>query len=61
MDAAQSVASIRGVNHAFGEKENRKQVLFDVNLDLQPGEIVIMTGPSVEVCSGTAFLDLDGA
>jgi len=37
---------IRGLNHAFGQGELRKQVLFDNELDLLPGEIVIMTGPS---------------
>lgn len=37
---------IRNVCHFFGEGELRKQVLFDNNLDLHAGEIVIMTGPS---------------
>ncbi|MGE0755909.1 MAG: ATP-binding cassette domain-containing protein [Pirellulaceae bacterium] len=37
---------IRGLNHAFGEGDLRKQVLFDNNLDVYAGEIVIMTGPS---------------
>jgi putative ABC transport system ATP-binding protein len=37
---------IRHVNHYFGEGEARKQVLFDNNLEVLPGEIVIMTGPS---------------
>jgi len=37
---------IRGVNHYFGKNENRKQVLFNNDLDLRRGEIVIMTGPS---------------
>ena len=36
----------RGVNHYFGKGENRKQVLFNSNLNLKRGEIVIMTGPS---------------
>jgi putative ABC transport system ATP-binding protein len=38
--------SIRSLNHTFGEGELKKQVLFDNNLDLARGEIVIMTGPS---------------
>ena len=38
--------SIRSLQHAFGEGELRKQVLFDNNLDVHAGEIVIMTGPS---------------
>lgn len=37
---------IRGVNHYFGNGENRKQVLFNSTLNLKRGEIVIMTGPS---------------
>src|SRR5690349_19553012 len=37
---------IRGLQHSFGEGELRKQVLFDNNLDVYEGEIVIMTGPS---------------
>jgi putative ABC transport system ATP-binding protein len=38
--------SIRHLQHYFGEGELRKQVLFDNNLDVYGGEIVIMTGPS---------------
>lgn len=41
-----SVISIRNLNHYFGEGELRKQSLFEINLDIYPGEIVIMTGPS---------------
>lgn len=37
---------IRGLQHFFGEGETRKQALFDNNLDVYEGEIVIMTGPS---------------
>lgn len=37
---------IRGLEHDFGEGELRKQVLFQNNLDVYEGEIVIMTGPS---------------
>ena len=37
---------VRAVQHYFGEGELRKQVLFDNQLDVAPGEIVIMTGPS---------------
>jgi putative ABC transport system ATP-binding protein len=34
------------ISHYFGEGENRKQILFDIDLDIYPGELVIMTGPS---------------
>ncbi|MBI2193116.1 MAG: ATP-binding cassette domain-containing protein [Planctomycetes bacterium] len=40
------VVQARNVNFAFGEGEVRKQVLFDNNLDIRRGELVIMTGPS---------------
>lgn len=51
--------TIRGVNHFFGSGENRKQVLFDNNLKLMAGEIVIMTGPSGS--GKTTLLTLIGA
>ncbi len=38
--------SVEGVNHYFGEGELRKQALFENNLQVRRGEIVIMTGPS---------------
>lgn len=38
--------SIRDLNHHFGQGRLRKQVLFDIHLDIDPGEIVLMTGPS---------------
>ena len=37
---------VGNLQHYFGEGELRKQVLFDNNLDVARGEIVIMTGPS---------------
>ncbi len=40
------VISVCHLNHYFGREELRKQVLFDINLDIYAGEIVIMTGPS---------------
>ena len=40
------VVTISNLNHAFGKGELRKPVLFDVDLDIYTGEIVIMTGPS---------------
>jgi putative ABC transport system ATP-binding protein len=38
--------SIRQLNHYYGQGALKKQVLFDINLDIQPGEIIILTGPS---------------
>jgi len=43
---SQPVISVDNLNHYFGETNLRKQVLFDVNLEIAPGEIVIMTGSS---------------
>jgi putative ABC transport system ATP-binding protein len=40
------VISINSLNHYFGEGKLRKQVLFDINLNINLGEIVILTGPS---------------
>lgn len=34
------------LNHSFGEGQLQKQVLFDINLEIEAGEIVILTGPS---------------
>lgn len=38
--------AISHLNHYYGEGSLKKQILFDINLEIQPGEIVIMTGPS---------------
>lgn len=43
---AEPVISIYNLNHYFGEGNLRKQALFDINLDIDAGEIIIMTGPS---------------
>lgn len=40
------VISIHNLDHYFGTGELRKQVLFDINLEINRGEIVLMTGPS---------------
>lgn len=41
-----AVISIRNLDHYFGSGQLCKQVLFDINLEIHAGEIVIMTGPS---------------
>ncbi|MBF2003912.1 DevA family ABC transporter ATP-binding protein [Chlorogloeopsis fritschii PCC 9212] len=38
--------AIQNLNHYFGKGQLRKQVLFDITLEINAGEIVIMTGPS---------------
>lgn len=37
---------IRNLNHFYGKNYLKKQVLFNINLTINIGEIVIMTGPS---------------
>jgi putative ABC transport system ATP-binding protein len=50
---------IRSLDFHFGAGELRKQALFDINLDLYPGQIAIMTGPSGS--GKTTLLTLIGA
>ncbi|MBY0229117.1 MAG: ATP-binding cassette domain-containing protein [Gemmataceae bacterium] len=40
------VISARGVNFWFGEGELKKQILFGIDLDILPGEVVLLNGPS---------------
>src|SRR5258707_336696 len=40
------IIRIRNVNHYFGSGALRKQILFDIDADVLPGEILITTGPS---------------
>ncbi|MBW4669659.1 MAG: DevA family ABC transporter ATP-binding protein [Cyanomargarita calcarea GSE-NOS-MK-12-04C] len=40
------VISIQNISHYYGKGALKKQILFDINLEIYPGEIVIMTGPS---------------
>ena len=38
--------AISNLNHAFGKGNLRKAVLIDINININPGEICILTGPS---------------
>lgn len=40
------VIAIKNLNHYYGKGTLKKQILFDINLEIYSGEIVIMTGPS---------------
>ena len=40
------VIQVQNLNHYFGKGELKKQVLYDINLELKQGEIVILTGHS---------------
>ncbi len=56
---AEMAVQIRDLNYYFGQGDLRKQVLYDVNLSLPRGQIVIMTGPSGS--GKTTLLTLIGA
>ncbi|MBD2256624.1 DevA family ABC transporter ATP-binding protein [Pseudanabaena sp. FACHB-2040] len=43
---SKSIVTVRELNHYFGSGSLCKQVLSDINLDIQSGEIVILSGPS---------------
>jgi putative ABC transport system ATP-binding protein len=58
MDAAAPAVRVRGLSHFFGDGELQKQILFDVDLDIAPGEVVILEGPSG--CGKTTLLSLVG-
>ena len=54
-----SVILVRNLNYYFGNRWLRKQILFDINLSIKSGEIVILTGPSGS--GKTTLLTLMGA
>jgi putative ABC transport system ATP-binding protein len=37
---------VEALDFAYGQGDARNQVLFDIGLDIPPGELVVMTGPS---------------
>ena len=57
--ASSTAVQIRQLNYFFGQGDLRKQVLYDINLELPKGQIVIMTGPSGS--GKTTLLTLIGA
>ncbi|MBW4418341.1 MAG: DevA family ABC transporter ATP-binding protein [Myxacorys californica WJT36-NPBG1] len=53
------IVEIQNVNHSFGSGRLRKQILFNINATIKPGEVLIMTGPSGS--GKTTLLTLIGA
>jgi putative ABC transport system ATP-binding protein len=51
--------AIEHLSHFFGEGQTRKQVLFDIALSVEAGEVVFLMGPSG--CGKTTILTLAGA
>lgn len=54
-----SAISVRGLDFCYEEAGRPKQVLFDINLEIWPGDVALLTGPSG--CGKTTLLSLAGA
>lgn len=52
------MVEIRGLNHSYGKGALQKQILFDLDLDIEQGKIVLLCGPSG--CGKTTLLTLMG-
>lgn len=58
-ESAGAAIRIRGLDHVFGSAGSAKQILFDIELEVARGEIVLLMGPSG--CGKTTILTLAGA
>ncbi len=45
-ETSDKVVKIQNLDHFFGEGKLRKQILFDIDLTLNSGEVIILKGPS---------------
>ena len=52
------MVKISGLNHFYGKGSLRKQILFDLELELGQGQVVLLSGPSG--CGKTTLLTLIG-
>ena len=57
--AVAAAVGVEGLNHYYGEGVARNQVLFDNRIEVPPGQLVVMTGPSG--AGKTTLLTLIGA
>src|ERR1700741_4705578 len=55
----QPVVLVEALNHLYGHGESRSQVLYDNGIEIAPGQLVVMTGPSG--AGKTTLLTLIGA
>ncbi|WP_016950103.1 DevA family ABC transporter ATP-binding protein [Anabaena sp. PCC 7108] len=46
LNSSEPVIFVQNLDHYFGTGQLKKQVLFNINLTINTGEIIIMTGPS---------------
>jgi putative ABC transport system ATP-binding protein len=40
------VVRTKGLNFSYGQGDARNQVLFDISIEIMPGQLVVLTGPS---------------
>ena len=58
-DGGAPTVRVEDVNHFYGQGESRNQVLFDNRIEIEAGQLVVMTGPSG--AGKTTLLTLVGA
>jgi putative ABC transport system ATP-binding protein len=59
LDALRPTVRVEALDHFYGEGESRNQVLFDNQIEIGAGQLVVMTGPSG--AGKTTLLTLVGA
>jgi putative ABC transport system ATP-binding protein len=59
LDALQPTVRVEALDHFYGEGDSRSQVLYDNQIEIEAGQLVVMTGPSG--AGKTTLLTLVGA